>query len=98
MASEKAPVKLTGGGGFRFEDRVASLFMAHMLAGGLALGAEYGTIRAIHFQVRDRGWLLDDLLLVLERDGNKQHCALSIKSNLQVTQNGFPADFVKAIW
>ncbi|MBZ5617746.1 MAG: hypothetical protein LAQ69_03270 [Acidobacteriia bacterium] len=95
MASEKAPVKLTGGGGFRFEDRVASLFMAHMLAGGLALGAEYGTIREIHFQVRDRGWLLDDLLLVLERDGN---CALSIKSNLQVTQNGFPADFVKAIW
>jgi hypothetical protein len=98
MASEKASVKVTGGGGFEFADRVAALFFAQMLAGRVPLGPGYGTITEVHFEVRDRGWLLDDLLLLLERGGTKHHCALSLKSNSQVTQNGFPQDFVSSIW
>src|ERR1039457_4539371 len=98
MASAKAPVKLTGGGGFEFADRVAAFSFAQMLGGRLPLGPEHGTIAEVHFEVRDRGWLLDDLLLVLESGGSKRHCALSLKSNAQVTRSGFPQDFVAAIW
>lgn len=98
MASAKAPVKLTGGGGFEFADRVAAFYFAQMLGGRLPLGPEHGTIAEVHFEVRDRGWLLDDLLLVLESGGSKRHCALSLKSNAQVTRSGFPQDFVAAIW
>ncbi len=69
-----------------------------MLAGRLSFGSECGVITEVHFQSRDKGWLLDDLLLVLEGSGTRRHCAFSLKSNLQVTQNGFPDEFINAIW
>src|SRR5262245_55465491 len=98
MASLKASVKATGGGGFVFADRVASFFLTNMLGGGLPLGPEYGVVCEVHFETRDRGWLIDDLLLAFAGAGTKRHCALSLKSNEQVTQNGFPEDFRLAIW
>jgi len=98
MASQKSSVKESGGGGFEFADSTAALFLAHMLGGGLPLGADFGQVAEIHFEVRDRGWLLDDLLLVSERGDIERRCALSLKSNNQVTQSGFPAEFVVAVW
>src|ERR1700680_1681735 len=98
MASEKAPVKLTGGGGFGFADRVGAYFLLHMLSGGFPLGAPRGSISQIDFETRDQGWLLDDLLLTLSHGPSTSHCGISIKSNEQVTQNGLPADFTSAIW
>ena len=98
MASEKAPVKATGGGGFLFADRVAALFFAQMLTGALPLGSERGTLSKIEFENRDRGWLLDDLLLILEGNAGQSFCGISLKSNDQVTQSGFPKDFVRAVW
>lgn len=98
MPSEKAPVKLTGGGGFGFADRVAALFMAQMLIGGFPLGVRHGRIAKIHLEVRDRGWLLDDLLLELSGSNGTIQCALSLKSNAQITQSGFPESFTTAIW
>lgn len=98
MASEKAPVKVTGGGGFGFADRVAAFFLAHMLSGRFPLGSQHGKITRTEFEVRDRGWFLDDLLLTLSIGGSTSRCALSIKSNDQVTQSGFPADFVASVW
>ena len=98
MASKEAPVKATGGGGFDFADRVGAFFLANMLSGGLPLGISHGTIVQLDWEARDRGWLLDDLLITLSSRAGTSHCALSIKSNEQVTTSGFPADFTTAIW
>src|SRR6476661_8809532 len=98
MPSEKAPVKVTGGGGFGFADRVGALFLAQMLSGGFPLGVRHEAVAKIHFEARDRGWLLDDLLLELSAADGPCHCALSLKSNAQVTQSGVPDSFTSAIW
>src|ERR1017187_6276586 len=98
MASEKAPVKITGGGGFGFADQVGAFFLANMLSGGFPIGVSHGTVFQLDFEARDRGWLLDDLLITLSNSTGTSHCALSIKSNEQVTLSGFPADFTTSIW
>src|ERR1035437_4534531 len=94
MATDKAPVKVTGGGVFGFADRVNGWFLAHLLAGGLPLGPAFGVVTKLDFEVRDKGWLLTDLVITLDRNGEISRCALSIKSNEQVTTAGFPSDFV----
>lgn len=98
MATEKAPVKTTGGGGFGFADKVGAFFLVNMLSGGFPLGPSRGTVSQLDFEARDRGWLLDDLLITLSNSGSTTHCALSIKSNEQVTAKGFPIDFTASIW
>ena len=98
MAKEPAAVALTGGRGFAYEDQVAAFFLANMLSGQAFLGAEFGCVRSVGFQVRDRGWLLDDLLIQFQSSNGTHHLALSVKSDKQVTRNGFPGDFVRACW
>lgn len=98
MAKEPAPVSVTGGAGFSFEDAVAASFMTHMLSASRYLGADFGSITCIEFQVRDRGWLLDDLLIHFGSPVGPRHLALSLKSDRQVTRNGFPPDFVQTVW
>jgi len=96
--SEATSVKSTGGEGYSFEDWVAGFFMVHMLAGLPPFQKPAGRIQQIDFQTRDLGWTVDDLLLTLGTDGAPSRCALSVKSNSQVTQQGFPADFVEDVW
>lgn len=98
MAKHKAPASLTGGKGFNFEDLVAGRFLLDMLAGLRSIGPEYGRIIEVHWQVRDAGWLLDDLALTLETDGLRRTVAMSVKSHRQVTRAGFPDSFVTAAW
>jgi hypothetical protein len=64
-----APVSLTGGQGFSFEDEIAALFMVHLLTGRRPLEADFGKVIRIDFQVRESGWLLDDLLVTEPRRG-----------------------------
>ena len=98
MAKEAATTKQTGGGGYSFEDKVAARYMAMMLAGRPPLDERTGTVRQINFQNKTDGWLLDDLLLVLSGITGVSRFALSVKSNQQITSNGFPADYVTAVW
>lgn len=98
MPRKPAPTKSTGGGGYTFEDKVAAWFVAQMLARSLPLGERCGAVAEIHFQTRESGWLLDDLLLILAGGDVRCRCALSVKSNTQFTRNGFPEDFVQDIW
>ena len=44
------------------------------------------------------GNILDDLLLVLKRGQNETRCAVSIKSNRQLSKAGFNAEFVQDAW
>lgn len=99
MARNVATPKQTAGGGYTFEDKVSASFLLKMLAGDYPLSAEDGQVEAVRFQKRVDGWFLDDLVLLLRRpDGSTCALAASVKSNTQITESGFPADFRDAVW
>lgn len=98
MARAVAPTKVTGGGGFEFEDKVAAFFMCHLLTGSVPLDPIFGIIKRIDFQKRVDGWLLDDLLLTLRSNDEERRCAFSIKSNPQFSKTSAPSDFVRDAW
>lgn len=98
MAKEAAPVALTGGAGFHFEDCVAARLLLDILAGTNCLGISRGRVRLIDWQARDAGWHLDDLAVTCEAGGIERGAAISCKSDKQVTSSGFPGNFVEAAW
>lgn len=98
MAKQAAPVSLTGGDGFNYEDRVAARFLVDMLSGIVPFGVEFGCVTRVDWQVRDTGRLLDDLGITMSSMTGVHVAELSIKSHRQVTSNGFPAKFVEAAW
>src|SRR5580698_8661510 len=81
----KAPVRLTGGAGTRYENPVAARFLLDMLAGLNSLGSDFGRITRIDWQARDAGWLADDLAVTCKPLGAGRTAAVSIKSAPQVT-------------
>ncbi len=98
MTNKVAPTKLTGGGGFEFEDKVTAFFMCYLLSGRPPLEPRFGIIQKMAFQVRADGWLLDDLLLTLKNNDEGRRCAFSIKSNAQFSKTSVPSDFVRTAW
>jgi hypothetical protein len=98
-ARRKAPVRLTGGAGTRYENLVAARFLLDMLAGLNSLGAGFGRITRIDWQASDAEWLADDLALTCEPSSHERRfVGISIKSNKQVSLQGFPQDFVDLAW
>ena len=85
-----APTKATGGAGYTFADKVAAGFLAQMLKRKFALENDLGVTTEVHFETRDVGHVLDDLRLTL--------CAVSVKSNRQLTKSGFNNEFVQDAW
>jgi energy-coupling factor transporter ATP-binding protein EcfA2 len=98
MAKEISPPKVTGGGGFGFEDKVVAYFLTCLLVDEPPLDARFGTIRRIDFQTRVDGWHLDDILLTLSSGSETHRCALSVKSNQQFSVGSAPSEFVLAAW
>jgi hypothetical protein len=98
IVKKKAPVQVTGGAGFRYENSVAARFLLDLLGGTNALGVDFGRITRIDWQARDVGWLADDLVIACKPSRGDRTAALSIKSSQQVTRAGFPGDFVKIAW
>jgi hypothetical protein len=99
MARQVAPTDLTGGGGFGFEDQIAAVALLDMVSGQHFLDPPLGFVTQVHWQGRDLGWLLDDLVLEFKDGTGGQHfAAISIKSDRQVTSSGFPANFVHDAW
>ena len=98
MASNIAPPKNTGGGGFVFEDDVCAWLLACMLAGEPAFGYSLGIPIRLDFQTRPDGWFLDDVLVTTTTGTTNHRVALSIKSNAQFTASSAPKDFVACAW
>src|SRR5260370_24851394 len=96
MAKKEAPAKLTGGSGFNYEDDVAGRFLVDMLAGIYPLGHQFGRVVRIDWQVPDSGRLLDYLALTLDSTNGQCTAEISVKSDPQVTESGFPKKFVEA--
>lgn len=98
MASNVAPPKSTGGGGFVFEDDVCAWLLAALLVGEPVFGADGGVPVRLDFQTRPDGWFLDDVLVTTVAGASRHRFALSVKSNAQFTATSAPSDFVKAAW
>lgn len=96
VPKNNAPVRVTGGAGFNFEDKVAAFFLASLLARSHPCGRQSGTPSRIEWQVPHSEQGLDDLLITMEAAAPVR-LAISIKSNRQVTQSGFPRSFVDAV-
>jgi hypothetical protein len=95
----KAPVKVTGGGGFRFENPVAARLLLDMLTGKNSLGADFGRVVGLHWQARDAGWLADDLAVTCQNTSGEERAAgLSVKTYQQLGRNGFHSDFSTIAW
>jgi hypothetical protein len=98
MSKQTAPTKATGGGGYTFADKVAAGFLAQMLKRKFTLEPDLGVIAELHFETRDIGHVLDDLMLVLKRGLDVTNCFVSVKSNRQLTKDGFNKEFVQDVW
>jgi ABC transporter family protein len=98
MSRNTASTKATGGGGYTFADKVASSYLAQMLRRGIPLEPEFGSISELHFEARDTGQILDDLQLLLKHGTTPTRCAISVKSNRQLTKAGFNQEFVADAW
>lgn len=98
MDKSIAPTKLTGGGGFEFEDKVAAYFLSLLLSKRPPLDPSFGIITKLRLQVQADNWLLDDLLLTLDDGTTQKNCAFSIKSNAQFSKTSAPSDFVRNAW
>ncbi len=98
MSRNSASTKATGGGGYTFADKVAASFLGQILKRGFPVEPEFGAISELHFEARDTGQILDDLRLVLKRGTALTHCAISVKSNRQLTKAGFNQEFVVDAW
>ena len=98
MATNVAPPKNTGGGGFAFEDDVCAGLLASMLVGEAVFGVDCGPLVRLDFQTRPDGWFLDDILVTTAVGPLHHRFALSVKSNPQFTATSAPSDFVAAAW
>jgi hypothetical protein len=78
MAKQVAPVSLTGGMGFRFEDCVAGRILTDMLAGLQSFGPELGLVSQLDWQTRYTGRLLDDLIVILNTKDSAHRVEFSI--------------------
>src|SRR5712692_7210202 len=98
MSKETAPTKATGGGGYTFADKVAAGILAQLLKRTFPLEPDFGPVAEVHFEACDSGQILDDLVLVLKRGAEATRCAISVKSNRQLTKSGFNVEFVRDAW
>ncbi len=92
------PVKNTAGEGFAVEDCVVGHLACHLLAGVPWSGAGEGKIRVIECQMRQDGWLFDDVVLTIETGGRERRCACSVKSHAVFTKAGAPREFARGLW
>lgn len=98
MTRSAATTRSTAGPGFAFEDLVAadllSRFLLDMPIDGIGVpGAQ------LFSQAAAAGWLIDDLICVgLASNGIEHRLALSCKSNVQVSDSAWPAEFISMAW
>jgi hypothetical protein len=95
----KAPVQVTGGSGFRYENPVAARFLLDMLTGKNALGPDFGRVVRVDWQARDAGWLADDFADTCRTpSGDERAAGISAKDYQLLGRAGFPTEFARTAW
>lgn len=95
---ESSSTAATGGKGYTFADKVAAGLLVQMLARTFPLEAALGFIAELHFETKESGRNIDDLHLVLQNDARVARWSVSIKSNRQLSGNGFNKTLVGDLW
>jgi|GEM_PF-5446441 len=98
MPKQNTTTKQSSGGGFQFENEVVAYALAHILARSSPFDPPGGVVERVDVQRPATEWHLDDLLVTVRAHGSRHRLAFSIKSNAQVSENGFPLDFVRDAW
>ncbi len=98
MVKKKAPVELTSGVGFDYEDHVTARFLLDLLGGTNSLGSDFGKVLRIDRQARESGWFADDLVVSFNTANGNRTAGFSIKRHKQVKESGFPNDFIAIAW
>jgi hypothetical protein len=98
MPRKASSTAATGGKGYTFADKVAAGFFVQLLARDFPLGRALGWISEIHFETKESGRSLDDLLLLLQDGAALCRWSISVKSNRQLSREGFNAAFVRDVW
>ena len=91
----------TGGGGVNFETRVQALFVVLMLAGGFVPCFPDCAIKKIKLQGRYAGYDTDDLILYVERPGDREQKKLlgQVKHSIAITQGDVVfSEVIQAAW
>ncbi len=96
----KAPVSpfATGGGGEGFEHLVATSYVTSLLRRELPRGLEDGIATAVNLQQRNRGYAVDDIIVVATADGTAASLALQAKHRLQFTDNALFRSVLADCW
>ena len=98
MLRTSSSTAATGGKGYTFADKVAAGFLVQMLARSFPLGDALGFVSELHFETKESGRSLDDLHLLLQNGSGSSRWSLSVKSNRQLSGNGFNGTLVADLW
>lgn len=72
--------------------------MVQMLSRTFPLEPEFGLISELHFETKESGRNLDDLHVVLQSGDSVFRWSISVKSNRQLSAEGFKRTFVEDVW
>ena len=97
MPRQNATPKQTSGAGFSVETDTVAWTLAHMLNRSCPFDPPSGMIERVDTQLPASQWHLDDLLVTVRTD-RVHRLSFSIKSNRQITRDGFPQDFIRDAW
>lgn len=92
------PIKNTAGEGFAVEDAVVALLSCYLLTGVPWPNQRAGTIKALHCQMRQDGWLFDDVIADIDGHDEGFKIACSVKSFPVFGPEGAPIEFVRSTW
>lgn len=85
--SQIATPKQTGGGGFKYEDKVGAYFLLCMLLQRNPFSFDLGLIKRIDMQQAAAGWALDDYVITMGYGEEENKVGVSVKSNQQFSEN-----------
>src|SRR5579859_1843145 len=89
----------TGAGGTTFEQLVGTYYLVALLAEDIPRGLNQGITTSVRFQQRYTGTILDDIVVVSEReDGQRFKLALQVKHHLVIGDNKLFREVLRDTW
>jgi hypothetical protein len=100
MSAGTTPVSpfSTGGGGTRFELLTAASYVVSMLRREFARGLDANLIMSVNLQQRNRGYLVDDIVVVAQESTATRKLALQAKHQLRFTDNTLFEEVLRDCW
>lgn len=88
----------TGGGGFDFEELVATTYLIAMLSNDIPRGLEQGYVKSVSFQQKYKGLSVDDIIVTVQDKDVEIRLCLSAKHSLAFTDNKLFNEVIGYCW